>query len=188
MKYWLISIFFIGVSVGVGADFYIKDSDKISSIESIQSQRRTETIIVESVIPEGSFSSFLLLGAQFDRYISKSLSVGGSVYGAVKGGDAGKIGGYAAGAFNVSAEYDLIPSLLAAEIKLLLGGSGGGGAPVQGGLFAQPIVSLILSMADMRFKAGIGQYISLDSDFRGNTFTVGLVLSQYHLYLPYNKN
>ncbi len=149
-------------------------------VHTLQKQRRTETLLYEECVPT-QISSFAMLGAQFDRYLTKDLYIGGSAYGAVSGGR----GGYALGGFQVGYIHDITASLYI-DAKVLLGGSGGGGVPVKGGLLVQPMLTIGYRLsADMDLRLGCGKYVSLDNDFQASIVNFGVSFSSWHIFLPF---
>ncbi len=153
------------------------DNDDLSHI---QKQKRTETLFYEICLPQ-QIGPFSLLGVQFDRYLTNSLYIGGSALGAVAGGR----GGYAEGTFNLGYQWTL-PYAWATDIKVMLGGAGGGGVPVLGGLFFQPSITIIYSLSnEMQLRLGYGKFIALDTDFRADIFNCGITFVTQHLFLPF---
>lgn len=147
--------------------------------QHLQKQKRTETLVYEVCRPS-QINSFTLIGAQFDRYLSDNVYIGGTAYGAVSGGR----GGYALGSFNVGYK---VGYPFFCDVKVMIGGSGGGGVPVQGGLMIEPIVTIGYTLSNsLEIRLGVGKYISLDNDFSADIYNIGISFSAQHLFLPNN--
>ncbi len=143
----------------------------------IQKQKRTETVVFEICSPE-SIAPFQMVGAQFDRYITDQVYIGGTAYGAISGGR----GGYALGSFNVGYR---VGEVFFIDTKVMIGGSGGGGVPVKGGLLIEPVITLGFQLLpDVEIRFGLGKYFSLDNDFRADIYQLGISFDTWHLYLP----
>lgn len=146
----------------------------------VQKQRRSEGFIIEQVVPDAT-TSFIQIGASFDRFLSESFYVGGTALGAVAGGR----GGYATGAFQAGVIQNIGPLII--DFRCLVGGSGGGGVPVKGGLFIQPMLGLEIPISSgLSAKASCGRYVSVDNPFQAWVWDVSIALYTQHLFIPIN--
>ena len=145
--------------------------------KNINKQKRTETLIYETCKPLSS-TGFSMIGVQFDRYLSEAVYVGGTAYGAVSGGR----GGYALGSINLGYTAG---SPLFVDLKVMVGGSGGGGVGVKGGLLIQLMVTIGYRLTpDLECRFGFGKYFSLDNNFEADILNIGISFSTQHLFLP----
>jgi hypothetical protein len=164
-----ILLFLISLCFGTGAKDW---SDVVS-------QPRTEELIFEQCNPD-SIASFTQIGASFDRYLSDTWYVGGTALGAVAGGR----GGYATGAFQTGLSLPISPTSKF-DLRFLIGGSGGGGVPVHGGLFIQPMIGFqYMLLPGIAFKTEWGRYISLDNSYQAWITDIVILFEYDHLFIP----
>jgi len=174
MKYIVIEVLLLTL---IGTIFAAQLNEDM--LNSIHKQKRSENLVIERCHPN-QIGPFTLIGAQFDRFLTKQLYVGGTAYGAIDGGRSG----YALGAFQIG-WIQPISAIFFLDTKILIGGSGGGGVPVTGGLFVEPVIALgwlINPWFDIRF--GYGKYYSMDNDFEADVINFSLNISAYHLFIP----
>jgi hypothetical protein len=166
-----VSLLFIALIVSLASE--TKDWDRVMV------QPRTESLVFEQLSPE-SIAPFSQIGARFDRYLSKYWYVGGTALGAIAGGR----GGYATGAFQTGINVQLSEAMKL-DFRCLLGGSGGGGVPVLGGIFMQPMVGVENMLAPgVAINAHLGRYISLDNSFQAWVTDIAIVFEYNHLFIP----
>ena len=148
-------------------------------LAQVQSQKRCETVIFESYIDPARTEAILLLGGQFDRYLTDDLYVGGTISGAFSGG----VGGYGLAALSVGRLFFLTPDLCF-DARLNVGAAGGGGVQAGGGLMSQLLFGLRFQpVRGVELKAQAGFIRFLTSGYQPGSLSTGISFEFNHLFM-----
>ena len=148
-------------------------------VSNVIVQPRSESILVEAYLDPARAEPIMLVGGQFDRFLSSTMYIGGSISGAVSGG----VGGYGLGAFSLGYRSELLSGLLV-DLRCNVGGAGGGGVKAGGGLLVEPLIGLVWTLPAVELKAQAGYLFFLTSNYSVPVLSVGVSFPFKHLYIP----